>query len=83
MPDIPALIGIQLAALALVLFGRGWKACLIYLVCIPLLWFLALELVSGHIVSAIHLLWLAPALAAIWAIPGKWLGARGKPSSTP
>ena len=61
-------LGVQVLALVAVAFMRGWKAASLYLLSLPAIWLLALELVSGHIAIAVHLLWVAPTLCILWAV---------------
>jgi len=56
-----ASLAVELLPLALALkYGRAWTS-VIYFLTLPALWFLVIELVSGHMVIAAHLLWIYPA----------------------
>jgi len=55
-----ASLAVELLPLALALkYGRAWTS-VIYFVTLPVLWFVVVELISGHMVVAAHLLWIYP-----------------------
>jgi hypothetical protein len=66
MPSIFEIaLGLQLIVFIVIAFKKSKKFTFAYMGPLYLLWFIVLELVSGHITVAIHLLWLVP---AVWLI---------------
>ena len=66
MPSIFAIaLSLQLIVFIVIAFKNSKKLTFAYMGSLPLLWFIVLELVSGHITVAAHLLWLVP---AVWVI---------------
>ena len=61
---MPSLIefsfALQLVALIVVAFKGSGKLALTYMVSLPFVWFIVLELISGHVAVATHLLWIVP-----------------------
>jgi hypothetical protein len=68
MSGFEVALGVQIAVLVVAWLARGWKVAAGYVGLLLLTWFLTLELVSGHIGAAIHLLWIVPMLFALWAV---------------
>ena len=61
-------VTLQIAAPFAVVTARSRTAAALCLFSIPLTWFVAVELVSMHIASAVHLLWLLPMTWIVWAL---------------
>jgi hypothetical protein len=56
-----ASLAVELLPLALALkYGRTWTS-VVYFVTLPVLWFVVVELISGHMMIAANLLWIYPA----------------------
>jgi len=56
-----ACLAVELLPLVMALkYGRAWTS-VTYFLSLPALWFLVVEMISGHMVMAAHLLWIYPA----------------------